>query len=171
MTKEVVVIQAITEDGIITEAEQFIVEEFKVYKQVSMSLGKVNFANPNEQTTQQLSISVHAFFGRDRVFDFPQDLITDIWHENLTHVHIDSDGVWDNPAIVQWQATSKNALIYSAFPTETEYVFVVHEILKDFEAADEKGAHRYYTRDDIKTWLELAEWERTQYPSDKQIRV
>ncbi|MBW0280699.1 hypothetical protein B4O99_14350 [Shewanella xiamenensis] len=171
MTKDVVVIQAITEDGIITEAEQFIVDEFKVYKQISMSLGHVNFATPNEQTTQLTDVSVHQFFGRDRVFDFPQSIISEIWHENLTHVHIDSDGVWDEVPVVQWYATSKNALIYSAFPTETEYVFVVHEILKDFEEADETGAHKYYTREDIENWLELAKWERDQYPSDKQIRV
>ncbi|WP_418358391.1 type II toxin-antitoxin system YafO family toxin [Shewanella basaltis] len=171
MTKEVVVVQAITENGQITEAEQFIVEEFKIYKKVSMSLGHVNFATPNENTTQLTEESVHQLFGRDRIFDFPDDLITEIWSQHLTHVHIDSDGIWDETPVVQWHATSKNALIYSAFPTETEYVFVVHEILKDFEANDEKGAHKFYTKDDITIWLELAEWERDRYPSAEQVII
>jgi hypothetical protein len=171
LVKTVVVVQALEEPENITEAEDFIVREFKEYKQVSMALGEVNFATPNEQTTQLKTVSVHSLFGRDRIFDFPQDVLTDIWKEHLTHVHIDTDGVWPETPRVQWHTTSKNALIYSAFNTEQEYVFVVHEILKDFESTDDDGAHKYYTRQDILDWLELAVWERERYPSDEQVIV
>lgn len=169
MTKKVVVVQALYEPESISPAEEFIVQEFKEYKQASMALGHINFAAPNEQTTQLTDVSVHQFFGRDRIFDFPQDLVSEIWSEHLAHVHIDTDGIWPEPPNVQWHATSKNALIYSAFENENEYVFVVHEILKDFESTDGDGAHKHYTRKDILDWLELAEWERKRYPSDQQI--
>ncbi len=170
MPKIVKVIQDIKDDGSLNEAEKYIVEEFKNYKTTSILKSLDNFANPNEETTQKQEYSVHPFFGRDRIFDFPERILHLIWKENLAHVHIDSDGEWDIPRF-QWFTTSKNALIYSAFEYEDAYIFVVLDILKDYDKEDIKGAHNYYKTSDIVDFLELAEWHRINYPNDEQNLV
>ena len=161
-----VVIEAVDDDGI-DEASLLVVSEFKKYKQVSLQQTQKNFATPNEESYQKQLISVHPLFGRDRIFDFPQHLATEIFGENLAHIHIDTDGQWDESKL-QWYATSKNALIYSAFIHAGGPVFVVHDILKDFDENDTKGAHAYYESHDIANWLELARWHRTNYPHTDQ---
>jgi len=168
--KAIKVIQDIKDDGSLNDAEKYIVEEFKTYKTISLSNSLDNFTTPNEESTQREETSVHPLFGRDRIFDFPERVLTLIWKENLAHVHIDSDGEWDIPTF-QWFTTSKNSLIYSAFKYEDTYVFVVLDILKDYDKEDTKGAHNYYKESDVVNFIELAEWHRTVYPHEDQKLV
>ena len=167
MSANIKVIYDIKEDDSLDDAERYILEEFQKYKAESITSSEENFCTPNEESTQRNSPSCHPFFGRDRIFDFPKRILTLIWQENLAHVHIDSDGEWEAPKM-QWFTTSKNALIYSAFINEDEYIFVVFDILKDFEESDERGAHNYYSEEDILGFLELAEWHRVNHPHEDQ---
>ncbi|MCD9544184.1 hypothetical protein GLP24_04880 [Photobacterium carnosum] len=171
---KVVVIHDLCDDCYLSPPEQFIVEQFKLYKELSIQQNpNDNFAAPNEESTQRQEPSLHSFFGRDRIFDFPKDLLAKIWIDNLAHIHIDTDAEWSEPPKVQWYTTSKNALIYSAFKYTdkkddiNELVFVVHEILSDFDPEDESGAHKYYKRSYIEELLVLAEWHRENYPNNQ----
>lgn len=168
MSISIEIVHDITEDGNLNEAQQYIVEEFREYKANSLAASQDNFCTPNEETDQRENASLHPFFGRDRIFDFPKRILAQIWHENLAHIHIDTDGEWEVPSF-QWFTTSRNALIYSAFIHDDDYVFVVLDILNDFDDSDNRGAHNYYSEEDIKHFLELAEWHRINYPHEEQF--
>ena len=75
--------------------------------------------------------------------------------------------MWDVPKF-QWFTTSKNSLVYSAFEYNDCYIFVVHDILKDYDKEDTRGAHNYYKAEDIANFLELAEWHSINYPHKDQ---
>lgn len=168
--KQVKVIHDLDEEGILGVDESEVIREFKTLKTDSISQGGEDyFAAPSEGGTQATDKSPHPLFGRDRIFDHPSYLSTRIINANLAHIHIDTDGVWGYPhQEPQWGMTSKNALIYSAFETKGEYVFVVHEILCGFPDSDEKGAHKFYKSADVEGWLEQADWHRGNYPSPCQ---
>jgi len=167
LSKNIKIIYDIREDGSLEESERYILEEFRKYKLTSLSISSDNFCTPNEETTQREKFSCHPFFGRDKVFNFPERILHLIWKEHLAHIHIDSDGDWEAPKF-QWFTTSKNAIIYSAFIEDDEYVFVIYDILKDFEDSDYRGAHNYYSEEQIIDFLELAEWHRMHHPHEDQ---
>ncbi|WP_325890990.1 hypothetical protein [Grimontia sp. NTOU-MAR1] len=142
----------------LTPFQQFVVDEFKHYKQLSLTENPNNFIAPNEGI-QAKRPSIHNLYGRDRVFDYPTKWAARIVKENLTHVHFDSEEQWDKNE-PQWECTSKEAVVYSGFlmPDGT-YHFVIHDLLL---ATDEEDfdAHDYYQEEDLKYYLDNSEYHR-----------
>ena len=145
--------------------QKFVISEFKQYKIDSLSVTPTNFVAPNEGI-QESEPSVHALFGRDRVFEHPSDMINDIHKENLSHVHY-SDNQWA-PEMNQWDCTSNLAVVYSGFILEGDkYHFVVHELLINEDNHPEFDAHDYYGREDLDYYLENAAYYRKAIESDQ----
>lgn len=139
--------------------EQFIIDEFKLYKSDSLSISLDNFVAPNEGI-QAKEASIHSLFGRDRVFDFPPEFWARIHQENLSHVHYDIDNEW-TAQLAQWDCTSNSSVVYSGFVLDDEHFhFVIHELLIDYNQKENFDAHDYYQKDDLKYYLDNAEYYR-----------
>ncbi|MDP2559731.1 type II toxin-antitoxin system YafO family toxin [Psychrobium sp. 1_MG-2023] len=135
----------------ISKPHLFIIDEFKEYKQLSLSESTRNFVAPNEGI-QAITPSAHSLFGRDRVFERPPELITDIHAFNLAHVHFDSRNAWDNET-PQWECKSHESIVYSAFKlANSSYHFVILEMLLG-EGLAKFDAHNHYKFDDIEHYL------------------
>ncbi|NRB65583.1 MAG: type II toxin-antitoxin system YafO family toxin [Saprospiraceae bacterium] len=143
----------------LTEAEQFVGNEFKNYKIDSLSQNPKNFVTPNEYI-QSMYPSAHSLFGRDRVFDYPKKWFERIDFENLAHVHFNIKYEW-NPSQKQWSCTSDSSVVYSAFVIDNvNYHFVIHELLLNTSNDDSFDAHEFYKPEDLKYFLDNAEYHR-----------
>lgn len=143
---------------------QSIIDEFKSYKTLSLSLTTNNFVAPNEGI-QYKTVSCHSLFGRDRVFDFPLKWINHIHNENLTHVHIDLDGAWEADRF-QWDCCSNESIVYSAFiKPDGTYCFTIIDFLINDEDSADFNAHNHYQEDDIENYLFIAEENRELHAS------
>ncbi|MBE4578330.1 hypothetical protein BOO30_00135 [Vibrio navarrensis] len=147
------------------EVHKFFLKEFKQYKIDSLSITTNNFVTPNEGIQEQIP-SCHSLFGRDKVFEYPLNLINGIHRENLAHIHL-SDDSWDSTK-PQWECTSNFAMVYSGFTLgKCDYHFVVHEILRD-DKGTKFDAHDYYTPSDIDYYIKNAAYYREQIASLKK---
>lgn len=137
--------------------QSFVLKEFKQYKIDSLNITTDNFIAPNEGIQEQQP-SVHSLFGRDRVFEWPSELLAAIHKENLAHIHY-SDGTWTN-VMNQWDCTSNLSLVYSGFERNEQYHFVVHELLLNEEQDPDFDAHDHYETDDVQYYVDNARFLR-----------
>lgn len=144
----------------LTQEQTFAVGEFKQYKAISLSASTNNFVAPNEGIQFQ-EPSCHSLFGRDRVFEHPSHLITQIHQENLSHVHY-SDGTWEEH-IAQWDCTSNMAVIYSGFEHANGFHFVIHEMI----LKPDEDAHDFYGTQDIEYYIGSARYYREEIQNPK----
>ena len=143
----------------LSEFQQFVIDEFIDYKLLSLTSSLGNFVTPNE-VYQESNPSFHCLFGRDRLFISPHKWKINIDYENLSHVHFDKEELWSN-VNPQWYCTSQYSLVYSAFSmSDVHFHFVIHDLLLNIEAKDNFDAHNSYTEDDIKYYLDNAEYYR-----------
>lgn len=144
-----------------TESNQEILGNFMQYKGDSLNLvhrdkgGAIvtpnpNFVTPNENL-QASNPRIHPLFGRDRIFDYPPQLLADIHFHGLAHVHIvDPTGYSDDQP--QWDCTSNAAAVYSAFSLgPMHYHYHVVEIYNGGKPYGD--AHQYYATGDIEAYI------------------
>ena len=137
MTTNVKITISFNDDVELDEVGSFISDEFLEYKKLSITESANNFITPNEQIQHQTE-SIHSLFGRDRAFDYPEHLSTDIHYENLTHV--DKDNIWV-AGLTQWACTSKYSIIYSGFTLTNNHIYlIVHDLLINKDGDDDLAA-------------------------------
>ncbi|MFQ2510620.1 hypothetical protein [Aeromonas caviae] len=136
-----------------------VVAEFCEYKRLSLTMSYDNFVAKNEGL-QAKEPSIHSQFGRDRVFDHPQDLLPGIIDENIAHVHYDGDATW-SPDKPQWSCTSHESVVYSAFRERDGFCFVIHDLLLDHDEDPDFDAHNHYSYKDLEYYVANAEYHRT----------
>lgn len=138
--------------------QDYVVAEFCEYKRLSLTMSYDNFVAKNEGL-QAKEPTIHAQFGRDRVFDKPEKLLPGIIDENIAHVHYDGDVTWslEKP---QWYCTSHESVVYSAFKEEDGYCFVIHDLLLDHGDYPNFDAHTHYSFEDLEYYIENAKYHR-----------
>lgn len=146
------------EDSPQRKFQDYVVAEFLEYKKLSLTSSIQNFVAKNEGL-QAKEVSAHNQFGRDRVFDHPHKLLAKIIHENVAHVHYDSEGAWPIDR-VQWSCTSHESVVYSAFQEIGGYCFVIHELLLDLNQDPSFNAHDNYSFDDLDYYVKNAKYFR-----------
>lgn len=128
------------------------------YKQASFAAEPQNIITPNENIQMQQPC-IHPFFGRDREFDYPKRLLTDIRYENLTHVHLVDPTAADATTQPQWYRTSNASLVYSGFHVDDDHFHLyVLDLLNDPDG----DAHKEYGSN-IEVYLEYAAHYRRTY--------
>lgn len=150
------------------EEAKYYADEFLLYKEYSLEDNIDNFATKNEQH-QKRETPVHATFGRDRVFDYPRKYFVDIDFENLAHVHVDIDGVWDVNNTSQWNCTSQYSIVYSGFKvSDLHFHFIIHDLHLNFDNYVEFDAHDNYEKEDIEYYLECSSFFRNEFLRDNK---
>lgn len=159
MTKDVKVTLSFNEDVASDEIGDFVSDEFLEYKKLTFTQSDNNFITPNENF-QKNNQSLHSLFGRDRVFDYPRELLTDIHYDNLTHVHVDKDNEWSDNTN-QWYCCSKFSIVYSGFKVNEKHIhLIVHDLLLNIQNDPDFDAHNHYTQDDVEYYLDSAAYYR-----------
>jgi hypothetical protein len=163
MTSEVKkVTYSYNNDVEVDELGKFVTNEFLEYKKLTFTQSDHNFITPNELYQEQ-NVSLNSLFGRDRVFDYPQRLFTDIHFENLTHVHVDKDNIWDLNE-KQWFCRSQYSIVYSGFKVQTDHVhLVIHDLLLNTDGDPDFNAHDFYNESDIEYYLDSAAFYRENF--------
>ena len=136
------------------KGHKYLIDRFKSFKEIEVTYSTDNFPTTNEYT-QTMYPSSDLYLGRDRGFDRPPYLKTEMHIENIKHTHV-NDGTW-KPHTKQWEQKSSLAIIYSAFTWEESYYFYILELLLDTS----EDAHEYYRNYELlEEWLEDAKTYR-----------